>query len=291
MLTIAVLCFRFQKLCEHLINSTLATSRQSLLHNSGLIDFLTWIALFFVLSFNLLFMILSRSYRCGDDRLLEMADVIQKSFNVYNARFLEEHTLMSQSWLGDLIVAARQARRDQRERASLRHQTMDMLEMMSVCRELIRKVELFAEDAFADDPAVLEEFDFKGLRENARTQAGLIVQMEFLADKAEDFRDALSAAGAPERLFDTLAEVAEGVFETNSEQEMSKRLRVQHTRERIEVMNALWDGLVKIEKLSKMMFKGEEELLRLFVVPRYKRRLRSVASEVADGSVEAEAAE
>lgn len=233
----------------------------------------------------------TRSYRGGDDRLLETADVIQKSFTNYNARFVEEHTLMSTSWLGDLILAARSARRDQRERANLRHQTMDMVQTIADCMELVRKVELFAEDAFADDPAVLEEFDFKGIREYAKTQTGLITQMEWLADKASDYRDELTGAGAPEKLFDALSAAAEGVFETNSEQEITKKLRVKHTRERIEAMNALWDGLVKIEKMAKMIFKNEEELMQLFVVPRYRGRLRQIAGEDASSPVEAEAAE
>ena len=238
---------------------------------------------------------ITRSYRGGDDRLLEVADVIQKSFRNYNSRFVEEHTRMSTSWLEDLVLAAKRARRDQRERANLRHQTMDMVEMIATSMELVRKVELFAEDAFADDPAVLEEFDFKGLREYAKTQAGLITQMEWLAEKAGDYRDELSAAGAPEKLFDVLNEVAEGVFETNSEQEIAKRLRVQHTRERIESMNALWDGLIKVEKLAKMIFKDEEELLQLFIVPRYRTRGRQIAEEEQTDSLppttDAEAAE
>ena len=220
-----------------------------------------------------------RSYKGGDARLLEIADVIQKSFNNYNVRFLEEHTRMTTTWLQDLIETAKTARRDQRERAHLRHQTMDMLQMMEDCKELITKTELFANEAFANDPALLQEFDFKRVKEFAKTQTGIIAQMEELANKAEDYRDQLTNVGAPEKLFDDLHAAAEGVFETNSEQEIAKKLRVQNTVKRIEVMNNLWEGLMKIEKLAKIIFKNEDQLRQLFIVPRYRYRIRPIAGE------------
>ena len=209
----------------------------------------------------------SRKYRYADARLLELAAIIQTHFNSREALFQVHDPNVSVVWLQEKLEATRTLSIDDFERGLLARRTEDLLAIMQECHQLVRRLRYYVGQAFDTRQSIKREFRLLSYNKKRKRQANFILWMQSFVETVIKYREDLQAAGAPPALIDDLKSGVGELGRLNLVQEIRKGIRSNHTQERIENLNMLYDALKRIEKLAYFVYPNEERDLAFFLLP------------------------
>lgn len=147
------------------------------------------------------------------------------------------------------------------------HIIKDMLDLqLAEARHCYEKLKYYVNRAFKDETVPMETFgysDFTFARGSAKKMIPLLNQA-LEAISQQDNQARLMAAYMPFDLPQALSGIAAALSADYSELKKLKRQQVQIARERIELLNSLWDMLSKICDDAKIIFAHDPSRLAIY---------------------------
>ena len=145
--------------------------------------------------------------------------------------------------------------------------TKNMNVAWTACKDYFQDMKYYIEKAFPGDPAIHLQFGYDNYREMSREQSKVVLFMDTLEKKADEYETQLIGAGM------TAAQIGmiPGLRTTFKAAEMAQNDAVTRrnklTQERIKQYNKLWVILQQVNKLSKAVFRGDYAKLQQYLLP------------------------
>lgn len=165
------------------------------------------------------------------------------------------------------IDAAKDVKTDEAVSDEIGALTQNLLEAWEDCKVFFQDMKYYIEQAFPGKPKVHDQFGFDNYREMSRQQGKVSNFMKQLNDMAQEHSVTLQAVGF------TLAQIGQintlrEAFETAERaQEKAKKNRPVETVERVDAYNEVWRILQRVNRLSKLVYRGSYAKLQQYLLP------------------------
>ncbi len=167
---------------------------------------------------------------------------------------------LSESQKPDSTVRAQQ----KQETDKIKHQT-------DFCIKGAKDAKYYLGLAFPDDDSYLTEFGFHKIHKERNSTARFIVWMFTLHNRADKYKNELTAAGMPQTKIDNLLSLANNLLTAERDQEAFKRERISITRVRTSAFNFMWRFVLRIVRVAEIIFDDDEATLNKFKLPQLKK--------------------
>jgi hypothetical protein len=145
--------------------------------------------------------------------------------------------------------------------------TENVRNKMEIGRTHFQKMKYYIEKAFPNNQAVWNSFGY-GKYDSARnSEVRFIPFLRNLHTKAVKYADKLIAANYTQAGIDRIDTIREEISEANQVQENYKGDRPVVSQERIELLNKVWEFLLKVNKASKNVFADDYAKLKQYLRP------------------------
>lgn len=146
--------------------------------------------------------------------------------------------------------------------------TDEVNEKMAKCNEAYKTVAFFVRKAFDGNDSIQNQFGMNDIREARDNQPKMIQFMGSLAKTAARYKDQLVESGINPKVIDTLPQLYEELSEANNRQEMFKKERSAITQERVEGLNDLYDMLLYVSNMARIIYADDPAQLNKYTLPR-----------------------
>lgn len=225
-----------------------------------------------------------RLFKVNDDKVITLAGVARSHYMKYKEYFTDfnptiffeeyEHTTLAaaitsaQDTLSDSFYVKRQMK-----------ETDGMQKAMKLLKRELKKLSFCVLDQFRNVPGVLEEFKLNGFASKYRKADLLIGFTKDVLMTIDKYKADLQKSGLTDEEIAKIEQRCENLDRQRREQIEVINARPRLTQDRIEKMNALWLELVKINMAAEFIFDDNPEIQKLFALPKYVKRRRSVVAE------------
>jgi hypothetical protein len=158
------------------------------------------------------------------------------------------------------------------------------------CQDYFQDMKYYIERAFPGNARKHDQFGYNDYREMTRQQNRVMGFMDQLEDMANEHSAQLLAAGMTVEQLEQIAVLRQAFWAADRAQERKKKLRPVLTAERIEVYNAVWRILQRVNRLSKLVYRGDYVKLHQYMLPASgsnERASLSVTGVVFDNETQA----
>jgi hypothetical protein len=145
--------------------------------------------------------------------------------------------------------------------------TDQVRESMEKCNEAFKTVAFFTRKAFDGNESIQNQLGFNDIAEARSSQLKMIDFMGSFAKTAARYKDQLTQAGMNPRVIDSLPELHQELTEANNEQEMYKKERPSLTYERVERLNKVYDMLLYVSDMAKIIYADNPPKLIRYKMP------------------------
>ena len=145
--------------------------------------------------------------------------------------------------------------------------TDQVRESMEKCNKAFKTIAFFARKAFNGNESIQNQLGFNDIAEARSSQLKMIDFMGSLAKTATKYKDQLIEAGMNPRVIDSLPELHQELTEANNEQEMYKKERPSLTYERVERLNKVYDMLLYVSDIAKIIYADNPARLNRYKMP------------------------
>jgi len=212
----------------------------------------------------------NRKFNITDGRLIEhgnsvvsfLPDDLEK-FKAFDNTF--GHPFIDQLKAG--IDAVNQIKSDDVAIDEQTQLTDRVRESMEKCNEAFKTLAFFARKALDGNESIQNQLGFNDIAEARGNQRKMIEFMGSLAKTAAKYKDQLTEAGMNPQVIDSLPELHQELTEANNEQEMYKKERPSLTYERVERLNKVYDMLLYVSDMAKIIYADNPAQLNKYKMP------------------------
>jgi len=212
-----------------------------------------------------------RIFTVRDDVMLDAADRFHAQYLLDEADFSGWNAVMfPAAFKTDFNAKIDAARAYVRDNVVVDEQVEETKELdvkLKECRNYFQAMKPVIESTFPNKPAVWNQFGFNDYRDASKSQGKMILFMEMLYETSEKYKTELIANGFTQLKIDAIETLKEELRAEQIEQEVAKKQRPVKTQERITLMNAVWEDMLKINRASKAVYQGNYAKLNEYELP------------------------
>ncbi len=144
----------------------------------------------------------------------------------------------------------------------------DMVNLaMGNCNSAFKTVAFFARKVFKDNKAVQNQLGLNDIAKARNKHAQMIVFMNSLAKVAAKYKDELVKGGMNGSVVDSLPGLHQELLNANNNQEVFKKERGIITQERVNSLNKLYDLLLPISDIARIIYADNPAQLAKYTMP------------------------
>lgn len=211
-----------------------------------------------------------REFKISDAELMEHAETITATlpsdmpdFTAFDSTITVEYIPQLQAAIADV----KEFPTDNVLIDEMAEQTLRVKQVLNECYEDYKTIAYFVRKAYADNPAIRNQFGLNDI-ENARSsQPKMIVFMQSLAKTAAKYGESLMAAGCKEELIAGLPEKAAILNDVNIEQEKFKNERAIITQDRVRALNVVYRLLQPLHNAAELIYRDDPVRYSIYTMP------------------------
>lgn len=211
-----------------------------------------------------------RAYKIPDAELLQHSETIAASlpsdiatFTAFDSTITAEYTAQLQGAIAD----AKDFPTDNVLIDEMAEYTLRVEQVFNLCYEDYKTIAYFARKAFADNPAVRNQFGMNDIEKARQSQVKMVVFMDMLVKTTAKYAENLEEAGCKEELITGLPEKAAALNEVNIAQEKFKNDRAIITQDRVRAFNALYRLLQPLHNAAEFIYRDDPVRYSIYTMP------------------------
>jgi hypothetical protein len=211
-----------------------------------------------------------REFNISDAELLEHADTIaatlpddMPAFTAFDSTITAEFIPQLQ----EVISIAKDFPTDSVLIDEMAEQTLRVEQVLNLCYEDYKTIAYFVRKAFADNPAIRNQFGLNDIDKARKSQPKMVVFMQSLSKTAAKYTEQLAASGCKEELITGLPEKAAALNEVNIEQEKFKNNRAIVTQDRVRALNQVYRQLQPLHNAAALIFRDDPVRYGIYTMP------------------------
>ncbi len=211
-----------------------------------------------------------REFNISDAELLEHSETIvatlpsdMPTFTAFDSTITAEYIPQ----LEEAIAIAKDFPTDDVLIDEMAEQTLRVEQIFNVCYEDYKTIAYFVRKAFADNPAIRNQFGLNDIEKARKSQPKMVVFMESLAKTAAKYAEQLGEAGCKAELITGLPEKAAALNEVNIEQEKFKNDRAINTQDRVRALNVLYRMLQPLHNAAALIYRNDPVRYSIYTMP------------------------
>ena len=211
-----------------------------------------------------------RAFNISDAELMEHAEVIvatlpsdMPSFTAFDPTL----TLDYIPQLQEVIAFAKTFPTDNVLIDEMAEQTLKVEQVFNLCYEDYKTIAYFVRKAFADNPAIRNQFGLNDIEKARKSQPKMVVFMDSLAKTAAKYGENLAEAGCKPELITGLPEKAAALSALNIEQEQFKNSRGIVTQNRVKAYNEVYRLLQPLHNAAVFIFRDDPVRYSIYTMP------------------------
>ena len=166
------------------------------------------------------------------------------------------------------ISAAEDLETDEMIMDQMEQATAKVIQKLEACRTKFKLTKHFIEKAFPNAKSVQIEFGYKAYYSASRSQAKMIQFMKELYAVANKHQQELIAVGYSQAMIDEINDLQNQLDEANKAQELFGRNRSNLTNERVTAFNAVWETLVMVCRVGKIIYAEDAAKFKQYMLPK-----------------------
>ncbi len=214
-----------------------------------------------------------RLFNVSDAELLQHAETVAASLGENISAFTGFDSTFTETYPATIAATIAEVKAIQPDQVVIDEQarlTEIMNEKLAACNTTYRTIAYFVRKAFADSPAVQNQFGLNDIEKARKSQPQMILCMESLAVTAQKYGRELQGAGCNSTVIDGVAADAAALKVANTEQEKFKKDRGLITQERVQKLNALYRILKPLSEVAQIIYADNPTILGRYTLPRPK---------------------
>lgn len=149
-------------------------------------------------------------------------------------------------------------------RIELKDLTHDKEEALDSCYQWGRKLRVRLQLAFGRDSSQAKSFPSKDFQDAVNSENTMMTVMEVLISLADKYKTELADFGQTPEIFAQGSEFLSNLREADSTQELKKDEKKQATQNRYQQFKNLYDTVIKISRIGRLVFENDPVHLALF---------------------------
>ncbi len=211
----------------------------------------------------------TRNYSTTDAKAIEKAYTIHALATTDLSEISAFDATIDQAFLDQLksdIITASKTTPDHIYLARLKGKTNEVGFHIKLAGIYIKEVKFFAGKAFKDQQHILDEFGFSKYRYNHISQSSLIEWMQIIFATCKKYQTELINTGMNIILINNIEANITNMINANQNQETFILQRGSNTVTRSGLLNMVWEKIMQINKISKIIYAEIPEKLSQYVV-------------------------
>jgi hypothetical protein len=211
-----------------------------------------------------------RAYKIPDAELLQHSETIAATLPSDIATFTAFDSTITAGYVTQLqgaIADVKEYPTDNVLIDEMAEHTLSVEQVFNLCYEDYKTIAYFARKAFADNPAIRNQFGLNDIEKARQSQTKMVVFMEMLAKTAAKYGEQLVIAGCKEELITSLPEKAAALNEVNIAQEKFKNDRAIITQDRVRAFNALYRLLQPLHNAAELIYRDDPVRYSIYTMP------------------------
>lgn len=219
-----------------------------------------------------------RNYVMSDADMLELAKKVAASYKKDWKEFKTFDSTFDKNIGADLEVAIKEAEKIESDEVITEHLaklTANLKDATEECVNLYKRFKYFVKKAYPNDKDIHDKFGFKNFYQARTSKKKFISFMKDMETNVNEHREDLEAVGCTGGLFEQVKPAIAALEKAVKEQEDYKAVRVEKTKQRIQLYNEVWKHVSIINDLAGIIYpKGSEKYYRYF--PEKKEEVEEV---------------
>ena len=212
----------------------------------------------------------NRKFNITDGRLLEYGNSVASFLPGDMEDFKSFDSTFGQHFINELKTGIEDFNQVKSDKVAVDEQTEltdQVRESMEKCNHAFKTVAFFARKAFDGNDSIQNQLGFNDIAEARGNQLKMIEFMVSLAKTAAKYKDQLTEAGINPEVIDSLPDLHKELTEANNKQEMYKKERPSLTSERVERLNKLYDLLLYVSDMARIIYADDPAQLNKYKMP------------------------
>ena len=211
-----------------------------------------------------------RAYNISDAVLLEHSETVVATLPSDMPEFTAFDPTITAEYIPELqgaIADAKEFPTDDVLIDEMAEHTLRVEQIFNECYEDYKTIAYFARKAFADNPAIRNQFGINDIEKARKSQPKMVVFMESLAKTAAKYGEQLTEAGCKEELITSLPEKAAILDAANIEQEKFKNDRAINTQDRVRAFNQVYRLLQPLHNAAEFIYRDDPVRYSIYTMP------------------------
>ena len=222
------------------------------------------------------------NYYITQDRLIVSAGIQINLLEEYLDRFYSIDLSFTEDFLNQYRILSETVNNtlsDKVIRARMAQHTEAVKSVTKNCKLFYHKVKHFVKQAFPDSVTNQNRFGLNKFEKVKYSKADFLQFMNLLNAVLLQYEDMKPAREIPPEIVTESGVLYKKLEQVITAQDTYKRERSVLTAERIKNMNKIWEFMVLISRLAKIVFKEEPALMNLFMLPKKRKSDRHKSKE------------
>jgi hypothetical protein len=211
-----------------------------------------------------------REFSVSDAVLLEHSEIIVETLPSDMPEFTAFDSTITVEYIPELEEAVAEVKAFPTDNVlidEMAEHTLRVEQVFKMCYEDYKTIAYFVRKAFADNPAIRNQFGLNDIEKARISQPKMVVFMESLAKTAAKYQQQLVDAGCKLDLITGLSEKAAGLNEVNIEQEKFKNDRGINTQDRIRALNVVYRLLQPLHNAAEFIYRDDPVRYSIYTMP------------------------
>lgn len=209
-----------------------------------------------------------RNYVMSDADMIELAKKVAVSYKKDWKEFKTFDSTFEKNIGVELEAAIKNAEKIESDEVITEHLaklTANLKDATEECVNLYKRFKYFIKKAYPSDKAVHDNFGFKNFYQARTSKRKFIAFMKEMESNVADYKSQLIKVGCTPALFEQVKPAISALETAVKEQEDYKAVRVEKTKQRIQLYNEVWEHVSTINDLAGIIYpKGSEKYYRYF---------------------------
>lgn len=220
-----------------------------------------------------------RKYKISDSKMLVLADTFQAMYENDKSDFEAYNSVMFPVDFGAAFLEAIDAARNYSTDIEMMYTHADKTALFNAkhkeCCNFFQAMKPTIMNVFPDNEMIWNQFGFNEYTTVLRAKQKMITFMEVLFETAESYSAELIAGGFTAAKIAAIQTLQNELNEAQLIKEGKIKERPVSTYERVSLLNNVWEVMLKINKVSKAVYRNSLAMTKKYALP-YKKRAKKV---------------
>lgn len=211
-----------------------------------------------------------RDFNISDAELIEHAETVVATLPSDMPTFTAFDSTITADYIPQLQAAIADAKDYPTDNVmidEMAEQTLEVERIFTACYDDYKTIAYFVRKAFADNPAIRNQFGLNDIEKARKSQPKMVVFMESLAKTAAKYESQLLSSGCNAELINGLSNKAIALHNANIAQEKFKNDRAINTQDRIKALNQVYRLLQPLHDAAAIIYSDDPVRFSIYTMP------------------------